>query len=1389
MTDLTKPNALSEAAFGALTAEQIQQIPTASLASLDQSHYQYLTSGQVAAMSAAQITALKHPEWLAPAAVGGLTAQQVSAIAPAAWSKMSSAWMNGLSTSAFSAVPAAAIGSLGAAVVRGLSDADFQAMTAAQFAAIADNDWIPLSAVGKLRPEQLQTTTDWDSTSARWLNALSPEAFAAIPAAGINQMSLAALQGLDATRRAIALKSADEMHAGYIDMASKDASVNYDSVLSKLQLMCSNIGSDGLSAAQFDAFNNTLASAKGAAGNQTYVSSLMGSMGAQVNMSADSFNQAVCKWFLGTNNPTANGYADVTDSPLFNGSVQQAAVGVAQGQLGDCWLISSLEALAATAPERLNGLISSNGNGTYAVKFYDGSADRPVFVTVDGKVANYGASTAAGGWARLIEDAFVEASASGLLQGDGYKNWNNDIGQLDGGISAWAMKTLTGGSSKSFSSGTSGWEAVKAALEDGSGIVTYASYGKSSKGADGSTQMVSGHAFAITGIDEVNHKYIFRNPWGSNYVFEISPEELDAISGNGEFVVMESPIEYGSAFAHFAATDWSTVSADWINSQSAAMIAAISPTALKQLCGSTVNGLSAATLQIMSSQQLLALPHLDQLSASAVAGLLAAQTKVLSADWYNGLSAAAIAALPVASIGTLPQAVLQGLGAAAVGAMTTQQIAAIAHPGWLNPAGAAGLTAAQIPVLNTSWSYQSADWFNALSLQAVAALPVKAVQNMSSAAFQGLSASTIHAMTPQLVAAFAHPDKLSVAAFGGLTAAQVPSIAVSWYWMSAAQLNALSPEAFGAVPAAGINQMTKASQQGLDAIHRDIALRSADATHAGYIKTAPAAVTDWTQVTAAGMNALSAQALAAIAPADLQKLPASTIQGLSTATVAALSPQQIAALPHPEQLSIAAFGALTAAQVSAITAAWGQMSAGQLNAMTPDAFGAIAAAGINQMSKEALQGLDKVHHDLALKLADAAHAAILDPTPVKPAVDWSTITASDVNALSPKALAAVAPADLQKFPASTIQGLSAATVAALSPQQIAAIPHPEQLSVAAFGALTAAQVPAIAGSWGAMSAAQINAMTPQAIAALPAQGIKDIEWSAAEQGLSASTLHAMTAQQIAAMEHPDWLTAEAFSGLTAAQVPSVAISWGWMSADQLNALPASAFAAIPAAGINQMTKEALQGLDTTRHDLARKLADGAHAAMLDPTPPVTPTDWSRMTAADVNALSPAALSSVKPADLSKLPAATVKGLSADTLRAMNGKQVAHLPAIETLSASAVAALRPHQALKIAATSNWSKVDAKWLNALSSGAFAGLPASAINHLSSGSLQGLDAVHRSIALKSADAKHAGYLTPVAASTSSVAPLVQALASFNVPAAVTTLSHGNSSANSTFTLAKSH
>ncbi|TXD80817.1 hypothetical protein FUT87_18610 [Mitsuaria sp. TWR114] len=263
-------------------------------------------------------------------------------------------------------------------------------------------------------------------------------------------------------------------------------------------------------------------------------------------MSADAFTASVNKWFLGTNNPKAASYVDLSDSVLFKGATGQAALSVAQGGYGNCWLISSVEELAAVAPDRLSGLISANGNGTFAVKFYSGGADNPFFITVDGVASSQGASVAGGSWVRLLEDAYVEAMASGYFVANGHAQIENDysIG-MGGNYGRIAQRSLTGGVNKIYGSGIDAREAVVAALEDGSGLVTHGSW-RSATDENGKTTLVGGHAFSIIGVNETNGKYIFRNPWSSSMVFEMSAQELDALPGSCNFSVTEMGDEYGS---------------------------------------------------------------------------------------------------------------------------------------------------------------------------------------------------------------------------------------------------------------------------------------------------------------------------------------------------------------------------------------------------------------------------------------------------------------------------------------------------------------------------------------------------------------------------------------------------------------------------------------------------------------------------------------------------------------------------------------------------------------------------------------------------------------------------------------------------------------------------
>lgn len=558
LVDAAWLNAQSPATIAAISAANIARLSIATVQGLTATTVSALSPAQVAAitrldklsaaatpgleaddiraLTPANIASLAFPGALSPAAVGALSAAQVAALPESTLNTVGGGWIRALSASGLAGV---AFDKLTALVIRGFGADVISRMNGAQFASLANPEWIQRSAVASIRPDQLRQVTDWDSVSAAWLNALTPEAFAAIPAAGINQMSLAALQGLDAARRTIALKGADATHAGYLAMASGDASLNYDSVLAVLQDMQGRIGVDGLSTEQFASLNNILARSKAVDGTQSYVSSLLTSMvreGLKATMSADAFKASVDEWFLGVRDVGDAATTDLSDRNLFNGSKEQAAAGVIQGNLGDCGIISALVELATIAPERLSGLISANGNGTYAIKFYNNGA--PFFVTVDSSVGVKGASMVNGNWVRLMEDAVAKACSDNLLTG----MW----GSLEGNGPYTTQNALTGSGYVNYRDTVDTYAKVVAALEDKSGLVTYISFKDSTNAVTGATELVRNHCFSVIGID-ADGDYIFRNPWNSSLTFDMSKEEVVAVAGEGYFSITEMKGDYGSS--------------------------------------------------------------------------------------------------------------------------------------------------------------------------------------------------------------------------------------------------------------------------------------------------------------------------------------------------------------------------------------------------------------------------------------------------------------------------------------------------------------------------------------------------------------------------------------------------------------------------------------------------------------------------------------------------------------------------------------------------------------------------------------------------------------------------------------------------------------------------
>ncbi len=152
-----------------------------------------------------------------------------------------------------------------------------------------------------------------------------------------------------------------------------------------------------------------------------------------VGTTGSQLTKLVDKWFLGDDVPdlgylgTVEGgtvsYANVSGSLYGPGGIP-LDTDIAQGDIADCYFLSSLGIVAERAPQRIQAMINPNGDGTYTVRFIDGkTAD---YVTVNSMLpvdsngmfvaAGYGsfASTSTNVlWPSLIEKAYAQLAGEG----------------------------------------------------------------------------------------------------------------------------------------------------------------------------------------------------------------------------------------------------------------------------------------------------------------------------------------------------------------------------------------------------------------------------------------------------------------------------------------------------------------------------------------------------------------------------------------------------------------------------------------------------------------------------------------------------------------------------------------------------------------------------------------------------------------------------------------------------------------------------------------------------------------------------------------------------------------------------------------------------------------
>lgn len=182
-----------------------------------------------------------------------------------------------------------------------------------------------------------------------------------------------------------------------------------------------------------------------------------------------------------------------------------------QGQVGDCYLVSALSALALTRPSAIRDAVRPNGDGTFTVTFFErGSSGRSkkVELVVDATVPRRdGEPHYASGrdvtelWPVLIEKA--------------YAAWKGSYLRIEGGMSCNAFEALTGKKASWFPvgrdlGGDALFDKLKRLHDSKAALVVISNPWTKKKG------MSPDHAYTVLSVFERDgERFVkLRNPWG-----------------------------------------------------------------------------------------------------------------------------------------------------------------------------------------------------------------------------------------------------------------------------------------------------------------------------------------------------------------------------------------------------------------------------------------------------------------------------------------------------------------------------------------------------------------------------------------------------------------------------------------------------------------------------------------------------------------------------------------------------------------------------------------------------------------------------------------------------------------------------------------------------------
>ncbi len=261
--------------------------------------------------------------------------------------------------------------------------------------------------------------------------------------------------------------------------------------------------------------------ASNTAANVNYQGGALGNLSA--GSSTAQMEKLINKWFLGLDRPTASGtYRQVAGTLFVNG----ASYGdVRQGSVGDCYFVMSLGEVAFRDPSTITSMFTTNGDGTYAVRFYNGS--QAYYVTVDSYLptngsggliyASMGSSYTNSSnelWVALAEKAYAQLNEFGFSRSGFTETGQNSYAAIDGGYIYAALGHISGLATTPFAmtSYSSSFTTFVNAYNAGK-MIGFASYQTPPSGSG----VVGSHAYAVVGYNSSNQTITLFNPWGTQY--------------------------------------------------------------------------------------------------------------------------------------------------------------------------------------------------------------------------------------------------------------------------------------------------------------------------------------------------------------------------------------------------------------------------------------------------------------------------------------------------------------------------------------------------------------------------------------------------------------------------------------------------------------------------------------------------------------------------------------------------------------------------------------------------------------------------------------------------------------------------------------------------------